>query len=369
VKQKQLVIALIATCPQGEKGSMARYADLLASALSDAGVRVQAVNLALPLWLLEKIPNRFRMWFHHLWILLAAPAKLWWLKADIYHVLDGSHAYVVRFLPTKTTIVTAHDIIPLLQIQGVMKGQPPGRGGRVIVQQSIRGLQRAGHIVCDSMSTIEDICEYTSIPRQHLTMIHPALSVDHKGEISLWSSRRSAQQPYIFHIGHNGYYKNRSGVLRIFAGIKAEIPDINLKMAGPAPSDDLLQQCEKLGISDQIEFIAYPDDQQVTDLYQHACLFLFPSRYEGFGWPPLEAMAAGCPVICSSAGSLAEVVGDAAIVESVNDDEAMALHAIDLLNHQAVAERMVQRGYDRVKHFEPAAMAATLVKVYRGVNN
>jgi len=368
VKQQKLSVVLVATAPQGEKGSMARYAGLLVSALSDAGVQVRVVNLALPLWLLEKLPNRFRMWFHHLWILLAAPLRLTWLKSDIYHVLDGSHAYIAHFLPAASTVVTAHDIIPLLQLRGVMEGQPPGRGGRVIVQQSIRGLQRAAHIVCDSMSTIEDICAYTAIPRQRLSMIYPALSVAQKGASPCWSTRRSAQKAYIFHIGHNGYYKNRSGVLRIFAAILKAVPEMWLKMAGPAPSADLLQQCEALGISGRVEFIDYPDDAQVTALYLHACLFLFPSRYEGFGWPPLEAMAAGCPVICSSAGSLAEVAGDAAIVEDVDDEDAMVAHAVHLLNQQAVAENMVQRGYERVKHFKPAVMADALIQVYRQVS-
>jgi len=362
-------IVLIATNPCGEKGSMARYAGLLASSLSDVGVQVQVVNLALPLWLLEKFPTRFRMWFHHLWILLTAPLRLWLQKADAYHVLDGSHAYVAHFLPAAVTVVTAHDIIPLLQMQGAMKGQPPGRGGRVIIQQSIRGLQRAGHVVCDSMSTKEDICAYTSIPRSRLSMIHPALSVGHKVGVPSWISRRLVKSPYLFHIGHNGYYKNRVGVLRIFAGILKVVSEMHLKMAGPAPSEDLLQQCEALGISSRVEFIVYPDDDQVAELYQHACLFLFPSRYEGFGWPPLEAMASGCPVICSSAGSLAEVAGDAAIVEDVDDEAAMVAHAIEILNQQEVAEHMVQRGYERIKHFKPATMAGALMQIYRQVSD
>ena len=109
-------------------------------------------------------------------------------------------------------------------------------------------------------------------------------------------------QPAVFHVGHNGHYKNRAGVIRVFARIRAQTP-ARLVMAGPPPTAALRDLVKALHVEGDVEFVENPDDAQLFRIYRDAAVFLFPSIYEGFGWPPLEAMALGCPVVCSTAAS------------------------------------------------------------------
>jgi len=95
-----------------------------------------------------------------------------------------------------------------------------------------------------------------------------------------------------------------------------------------------------------------------------AALLLFPSIYEGFGWPPLEAMACGCPVVCSTAGSLPEVVGDAAFKCNVEDYEQMAKNCIAVLEDAGLAGELVQKGYEQIKKFSLERMGRELLSVY-----
>jgi len=122
-------------------------------------------------------------------------------------------------------------------------------------------------------------------------------------------------------------------------------------MVGPPPSASLLARANELGVDGQIEFRVDASDDEIQTLYQTAAVLLFPSVYEGFGWPPLEAMAAGCPVVCSDAGSLAEVVSDAAITRDVNDWDGLAEACRLIMTDHRLAETMRTRGRKRASEF------------------
>jgi len=118
-----------------------------------------------------------------------------------------------------------------------------------------------------------------------------------------------------------------------------------------------------------VSFIVEPDDAELFDLYGKACLFLFPSLYEGFGWPPLEAMAFGCPVVCSNAASLPEVVDDAALTCGPEDEKKMAENCLTVLQDASIANRLIERGYSRVKMFSLEQMGRQVMEVYGKVLN
>jgi len=147
--------------------------------------------------------------------------------------------------------------------------------------------------------------------------------------------------------------------------IYAVLPDVRLKLAGSPMDADLNALAEQLGITERIECMVNPDDAQVADLYRHASLLLFPSIYEGFGWPPLEAMAFGCPVVCSSEGSLPEVVADAALAAPVANEAELAEHCLTILQNDDVARDMIRRGHERARFFQPQKMAGQLIEAYR----
>ncbi len=151
--------------------------------------------------------------------------------------------------------------------------------------------------------------------------------------------------------------------MRVFDRVR-ESCDVSLKMVGPAPGRDLRKLVQDLNIDESVEFVLSPDADTLADLYRHASLLLFPSLYEGFGWPPLEAMALGCPVVCSDAASLPEVVGDAALTCAADDIERMAAHCRAVLQNEALAGELIEKGLHRARRFSLEKMGTELLEVY-----
>jgi len=367
-----LEVVLVETCPPGARGSMARYADLVERALhaSDAGgqVLVTRLNLALSQAALRRVPGPLRSWVHHAAIWLKAPALLSHLKADVWHLLDSSHGYVTRWLPQRPVLITAHDLIPLLQSLGRFAVPRQGRAARWLVRRSVRGVGGADRIVADSRNTRDDLVNVAGIPPERVRVaplsVSPEVSGATVGAPPPWPERRNRPDAFILHVGNDAFFKNRAGVVRIFAHVAAEC-GVSLKMAGAPPSKRLLAVARRLGVDERIEFVTHPDDARLVGLYRAACLFLFPSIYEGFGWPPLEAMANGCPVVASSAGSLPEVLGDAALTAPPEDEAAMARHCLDVLRQPDRADDLVRRGRRHVQAFNLERMGRDLIAVYR----
>jgi glycosyltransferase involved in cell wall biosynthesis len=163
--------------------------------------------------------------------------------------------------------------------------------------------------------------------------------------------------------GNNTFYKNRQGVVDVFKIIRRS-ESVSLKMAGAPPDAALVRKVEASGVADAIEFLQNVSDDELANLYRNAALLLFPSFYEGFGRPPLEAMLHGCPVVCSNAGSLSEVVGAAALTASPSDCETMAVHALRILRDAELRQRLVEAGFRHVRRFTSAALASNLAMVY-----
>jgi glycosyltransferase involved in cell wall biosynthesis len=135
-------------------------------------------------------------------------------------------------------------------------------------------------------------------------------------------------------------------------------------MAGPRPTPELLKTVRELKLAEDVEFVVEPNDDKISELYLNASLFLFPSLYEGFGWPPLEAMVCGCPVVCSSAASLPEVVGDAAIKCPVDNYDLMTKNCIAVLEDADLANELVQKGFAQARKFSLERMGRELMSVY-----
>jgi len=169
--------------------------------------------------------------------------------------------------------------------------------------------------------------------------------------------------PVVLHVGHNAAYKNRVGVLRVGALVARELP-VRLVLAGPAPSPVLCQLVADLGLGDCVDWRCDVSDAEMQALYQQAGVFLFPSLYEGFGWPPLEAMAAGTPVVCSNVASLPEVVGDAALVAAPDDYIQLAQHCLDVLGQPDLRRDLVRRGLQNAGHFSLQRFGEQLAAVY-----
>lgn len=372
ITKRELNVVLVETFSRGQKGSMARYADLVAHVLCLSNyplqIRIRRINLAPPMCLLKMLPTLLRTKVHHVWVVWAALVRLTGQQADIFHIIDGSHAYLVRWLSGAPVLVTVHDFIPLLQTKGIFAQATPGIMARWIIRRSIKELKNSDWIIADSQSTKDDFINSAGGDTGKVMVVYPAIPTCMSKETVLndgiqWTDRRYSESVYILHVGNNSFYKNRAGVLRVFARIHDKL-GIELKMAGPPPGPELTGLIRELGLTRHVHFVVNPEDDQLKLLYLKAALLLFPSIYEGFGWPPLEAMVFGCPVVCSTAGSLPEVVGEAALKSPVGDYDQMAENCIAVLEDAKLANRLVQKGYEQAKKFSLERMGRELINVY-----
>lgn len=175
--------------------------------------------------------------------------------------------------------------------------------------------------------------------------------------------------PFLLYVGNFYPNKNLGRLLEAFDKLRQYNKDLNMVIVGRADyfQDQLKRQAGKLGATANINFTGFVSDAQLLWLYKNASLFVFPSLSEGFGLPPLEAMAAGCPVISSNASCMPEVLGEAAAYFDPLDPSDMAAKIEALLNDPAELERLRKAGLEQVKKYSWRRMAEETLAVYKKV--
>lgn len=183
-----------------------------------------------------------------------------------------------------------------------------------------------------------------------------------------YSGRRIASSDrYLLALGTVEPRKNLPRLVRAFDAVAAADPDLGLVIAGAdgPDSDRLTAAVEACTASGRVRRLGYVSIEERRDLLAGASVFAYPSLYEGFGLPPLEAMAVGVPVLAADTGSLPEVLGDAAVLVDPEDVDGIAGGLHQLLNDEALRLELVARGRERSKSFDWDATAARLVELYR----
>lgn len=209
-------------------------------------------------------------------------------------------------------------------------------------------LQQAEHIICNSTATARDITDFYKISSNKITPILLAYDTNHFKKLDL----PIQETPYLLYLGRQDPYKNLHRLIEAFAKISSN--DIQLWLAGSPDKryTPLLQRrVEELGLCDRVKFLDYVPYQQLPTLLNQAIALVFPSLWEGFGLPVLEAMACGTPVITSNLSSLPEVAGDAAIlIDPYNVGElATAMQA--LVEDGELRSRLSILGLERSRQF------------------
>ncbi len=280
-------------------------------------------------------------------------------KPNIVHYTKAAVPYK-KFVPT---VVTIYDIIPIL----FPETQSPLR--RLYWPYVLkRAAKNADHIMTISEKSKQDIMEQFGTPEDKITVTPLAVDLNHF--TPLRSSSFAGQVPYILFVGTWDVRKNISSLIRAFAQIADKIPH-KLVIAGrPAKKQDTSKQTViDLKLQDRVEFredVSYAD---LPALYSNADIFVWPSLYEGWGFPPQEAMACGTPVIVSNGGPLPEVVGDAGVIVALNNnfDEHLAHEMLSLIQDEQRKADFSRRGLERVKQFLWEDVAKKTYKVYKKV--
>lgn len=232
-------------------------------------------------------------------------------------------------------------------------------------KEKIAAVHRADHVICISQQTQKDLIQLLDINPEKTSVIHLGFSLtksDNNG-VNLHYSK-----PYLLYVGRRDGYKNFSGLLKAYAASKQLKQEFLLICFGGGAFTQIeLDEMGQLGVDESHVKQVSGDDDILAHLYSNAVLFVYPSLYEGFGIPPLEAMSFNCPVACSNTSSIPEVVGDAAAFFEPTSVDSIVESIEQVVNDRPLMNSLIQKGTERVKHFSWKACAQNTLKIYREV--
>jgi glycosyltransferase involved in cell wall biosynthesis len=365
-------ILLVGNYVTDRQQSMRLFCEMLARGLSDLG---HSIRVSRPEPVAGKLYPRatgFGKWLGYVDKFLVFPQQLlreaqW---ADVVHICDHSNSFYASILGKKPNVVTCHDLLAVRGAMGEETDCPASTSGKVLQRWILNGLRQAGLVACVSTATQVDLNRLAGArvksqvvmngfnqPYQVLDEIESTLRIKHI--IGLET------RPFLLNVGSSLRRKNRDGVLRIFSKA-VDYWDGNLVFAGAPLTPELLQLSERLKISHRVIQVRDPDSLTLEALYNRAFAFLFPSRFEGFGWPVIEAQACGCPVLCSDRCSLPEIAAGSALIRAVEDETGFAQDVLELTDPQQRAA-WSRRGLQNARRFSTSDMIGKYVSIYKSL--
>jgi glycosyltransferase involved in cell wall biosynthesis len=228
-----------------------------------------------------------------------------------------------------------------------------------------RAVMAADAVICISENTRNDLLERYSLPAEKVKVTHLASDLDP----SLSHGPEPVpSRPYFLYVGRRYSYKNFDGLLKAFAKARSVRPEIGLCVVGEPFSETEEKLLLDINVAEGVDHYGPVDDAHLAKLYRCSVAFVYPSLYEGFGIPPLEAMSCGTAVIASNRSSLPEVIGNGGLLfdpTSVNDLADLLLLMYD---DESTRARLIAKGYERTKAFSWDETAAQTVEIYRSIS-
>ena len=213
----------------------------------------------------------------------------------------------------------------------------------------------------------EEVREHFKAPRESVVAVHSGVPSLPAADPTALREGIDLSRPYVLAVGTAEPRKDLPGLVAAFSAVATALPDLQLILAGPPGwgSEALEQAIAASTARDSIVTTGYVDGPALAALLERASVLAYPSIYEGFGFPPLQAMAAGVPVVVTRAGALVETVGDACLSVSIGDVDGLAAAIIAAVSDEAVRTILTTAGHARVADFTWDRTAEGLVDVYR----
>lgn len=292
------------------------------------------------------------------------------IKRHHIDVLHSPH-YTMPFQPGCKSIVTFCDMI------FVLFPHMHNHVRRIFFQRMMRrSAERADMLIAISESTRGDVLRYKHLPPERVISIPLAASDAFRRMPASESQVACARYNltpgrFILYVGVLEPRKNVPLLMEAYARIAAEYPDVPLVIAGKKGwmYEEIFRQVTLLGITERVRFLGYVPEDDLIGLYNAARVFVYPSRYEGFGLPVLEAMQCGVPVITCNVSSLPEVAGDAALLVEPDDVVGLADSLGRVMDNDSLAHNLSARGIERARQFSWQRCAHETLLVYQSVNN
>lgn len=300
--------------------------------------------------------------YRRIWHILPVGYNAFFPKADVNVFFD----YIVPPRVSGHVLSVIHDLTYLRFPQTMSKRN------RRRIQQDIRySMERSDKIITISEFSKREIIDLLHIAPDKIEIVSPAPSISMLSEdFQAVSLRYHIQKPFLLYVGTIEPRKNLTKLIQAFEQLKREknIPH-QLVLAGGIGwgSEAIQRKIQESPYKKDICVTGYVTNAEKNALYQAADLFVFPSLYEGFGIPPLEAMTFGCPVVSSDAASLPEVVGDAAELVNPEKVDSIAVGILHMLTDETYCAELVQKGYAQTKKFNWDDSAKKLMQICREI--
>ena len=275
----------------------------------------------------------------------------------------NQHFGRVAILSTLPFIVTVHDLERMC-----FPFSRNSFGESIGLKLDALAIKKARHVIAVSENTRQDLMRYLGISAAKITVIYNG--VDHQKFRPNGST--ASEFPYLLYVGSERPRKNLRRLINVFAEIKKlpQFGDLKLVKVGkpgrsPALRQNTLNMVKQAGLEGEVIFSEQVEDKSLQAFYSSARALVYPSLYEGFGLPVLEAMACGCPVITSNVSSLPEVSGDATLLIDPYSEHALYHAILRILSDLALRNHLISRGLERASHFSWENAAEATLEVYQ----
>jgi glycosyltransferase involved in cell wall biosynthesis len=309
---------------------------------------------------LEPSPNySFREQIHVPWVLMRE-------RPDVYH---APH-YVLPTGVRSKSVVTIHDCIHLMFPQYL-----PSRAAYAYARATMwSAAKRSARILTVSESSKRDILHFFNVPAEKVVVIYNAIDErfsipPSEDDVARVRERYQLDQRFVLYVGNIKPHKNLVRLIEAFDELRGRFDDLKLLIIGDEISKwpALRRAVHRHKLHKQVRFLGYQPDETLAILYRLASVFVFPSLYEGFGLPPLEAMASGTPVVTSNVSSLPEVAGDAAVLVDPYQSSAIADGIERVLCDEPLRRELRAKGLARAHQFSWDASVRRVRDIYAQV--
>lgn len=275
-------------------------------------------------------------------------------KNCINHITRQDFSFVLNSGKISNSVVTCHDLWALLgkEKKSIID--------KIMIKLWAKGMRKAKYIISDSENTKKDIIRLLKLPDNKINVVYLGISPVFKEiKINKTNLRKKYGVPLntkvILYVGSEGKRKNLHMLVKAFHKLKKSMPNCIFLKVGTSQDDKerarLVSLIKKLKLEKDVLFVGHVTEKELAQFYNLADIFVLPSLYEGFGFPVLEAMACGCPVIASNSSSLPELMADTGIMVDPRDVDSLCKNMRKVLGDNKLRKRMIEKGLKRSKEF------------------
>jgi len=359
-------VTLFKAFPDPYRKSMVVYADQLLRNLCAVQLPTEKITSYLPRRI-RLAPRMARSWSQYIGYQL----KACFTQGDINHIVDDSFGHLAYSLDARKTVVTFHDATVFKAANGTIKGEGISKGTLLSLRYSSAAVRNVAAVIAVSEISRQDFLQFTDCDPKKVHVVHHGIDSSFRvlQDRDVLKVRYGLKGQHMLHVGHNLFYMNIEGVLRVLHHLVFRLGlDVKLLKVGLPFTAVQNELVHGLKLEERIVFLGDVSTEDLPIIYNCADVLLYPVLNSGFGFPPLEAMACGTPVVCSNRGSLPEIVGDAALMAGPYDHEKLAIHVASLLENKLVYATYREKGLEHVRRYSWEKTAREVLAIYRNIH-